>query len=162
VGSLFSGLAMMVLACFAPWMLFKLVHFIGGDVIAAHHQGMHHSVMAAGSTPVNMARSGASKVSGLVAGAGASAGSALGASAVSGVAPVGKSLVNNPVIKSVGGTGPADGGESNPGDGGPRPPQSGPPTPAGSPSPDSAPQQGGPPAGRPSPRPQPASLPAST
>ena len=39
VGTLFSGLAMMVLACFAPWMLFRLVHFVGGDVIAAHHQG---------------------------------------------------------------------------------------------------------------------------
>ncbi|HYS34323.1 MAG TPA: hypothetical protein VEO01_01615, partial [Pseudonocardiaceae bacterium] len=66
VGSLFSGLAMMVVACFAPWMLFKLAHFVRGDVIAAHHQGMTQMVVQAGSTPVNMARSGAAKVGGLV------------------------------------------------------------------------------------------------
>ena len=61
VGALFSGLALMVIACFAPWMLLRLVHFIGGDVIAAHHQGAHQAVLTAGSTPMTMARSGAAK-----------------------------------------------------------------------------------------------------
>jgi len=131
VGALFSGLAMMVLACFAPWMLLKLVHFVGGDVIAAHHQGLHQSVVAAGSTPVAMARSGAAKISGLVPAPGAGApGSHPGSAAASSPVPAsGKSLTNNPVIKPVGdGPPPAAGGQStgpprNP----PQPPTGGPP-----------------------------------
>lgn len=170
VGSLFSGLAMMVLACFAPWMLLKLVHFIGGDVIAAHHQGVTQSVMQAGSTPVNMARSGAAKVGGLVGGGSAAA---AGASAASvgpprhAAAPAGKPLANNPVIKNVGGAGhaPEDGGATGDGpDGGsppppPRPP--GPSSPSGSPGPGPTPPAG-PRLGGPTHRPQPAPLPAST
>ena len=66
VGSLFSGLAMMVLACFAPWMLFKLVHFVGGDVIGAHHHGLQQSVVTAGTTPITMARKGVTTVAGVV------------------------------------------------------------------------------------------------
>jgi hypothetical protein len=56
VGNLFSGLALLVIACFAPWLLFRLVHFVGGDVIAAHHSVIAQSTMQAGSTPVSMAR----------------------------------------------------------------------------------------------------------
>jgi type IV secretion system protein TrbL len=128
VGSLFSGLAMMVVACFAPWMLLRLVHFIGGDVIAAHHQGATQGVLQAGSTPVNLARSGAAKLGGLVgagaaSGAGGAAAGSMGASGRAGV-PVGKALVNNPVIKSIGGAGPAadpaGGGGAGPRGGGPQ------------------------------------------
>lgn len=170
VGALFSGLAMMVVACFAPWMLFKLVHFIGGDVIAAHHHGMATSVVRAGATPVNLARSGAARIGGLVGGGavGAAAAAAGGARAGGGVqgspAPAvgSKPLVNNPVIKPVGGQGPA-GDDGSPGtDGGPTPPAPPPPTQRG-PSganghaPSHGPRQGGPPF-----KPQPAPLPANT
>ena len=62
VGNLFSGLAMLTIACFAPWLLFRLVHFVGGDVMSAHHQAMTQSTIQAGSTPVSLARSGAMKV----------------------------------------------------------------------------------------------------
>jgi type IV secretion system protein TrbL len=164
VGSLFSGLAMMVLACFAPWMLLKLVHFIGGDVIAAHHQGVTQSVAQAGATPVNMARSGAAKLGGLVGG-GSAGGAAL--ATVPGrhaAVPTPKSLANNPVIKNVGGAGPElGGGAAGDGpDGGGPPPHPGPPTPPPSPSgPTPAPPNGPRPAG-PTHRPQPAPLPAST
>lgn len=78
VGALFSGLAMMVLACFAPWMLFRLVHFVGGDVMAAHHQGFQQSVGTAGAKPAAMARSAAGKVAGVVGG-GAAGGASAGA-----------------------------------------------------------------------------------
>jgi type IV secretion system protein TrbL len=169
VGSLFSGLAMMVLACFAPWMLLKLVHFIGGDVMAAHHQGLTASVAQAGSTPVNLVRSGAAKVGGLVGG-GAPSGAA--AAAISGgqpsraTVPTPKSLTNNPVIKNVGGTGPEPGGGATGDgpDGGTPPPQPGPPSPTrpSSPSGPTAAPPDGPRPGSPTHRPQPAPLPAST
>jgi hypothetical protein len=77
VGNLFSGLALLIIACFAPWLLFRLVHFVGGDVMAAHHQAAVGSATQAGSTPISMARSGAMKVAGVV-GAG-SGGAALAA-----------------------------------------------------------------------------------
>jgi type IV secretion system protein TrbL len=73
VGNLFSGLAMLAIACFAPWLLFRLVHFVGGDVMSAHHQALTQSTIQAGSTPVSLARSGATKVASL-AGPGAAGG----------------------------------------------------------------------------------------
>ena len=73
VGNLFSGLALLVIACFAPWLLFRLVHFVGGDVIAAHHSVIAQSTMQAGSTPVSMARHGAVKVASMVGGGSAGA-----------------------------------------------------------------------------------------
>ena len=158
VGTLFSGLALMVLACFAPWMLFRLVHFVGGDVIAAHHQGLHQSVVAAGATPINMAKSGAGKVAGVVGGgsAGAAGGSGSGAATAAGGAGrggvgkgggpgLGGSV--SPLIKPVtGSTPPAAGGEaaaSEPGAPVPPPTTSGPPpqsAAAFSPSPENGPQ----------------------
>jgi type IV secretion system protein TrbL len=143
VGSLFSGLAMLVVACFAPWMLLKLVHFIGGEVIAAHHHGMTQTVVQAGATPLAMARSGAAKVAGLVGGGPTGA-----AAATKPAATGGKAMVNSPVIKNVGGTGPVGGG--GPGDGG-----GGPPSPPTSPGP---PKQPGPRTPGSSSRPQPASV----
>lgn len=137
-GSLFSGLTMLVVACFAPWMLLKLVHFIGGEVAAAHHQGMTQTVVQAGATPISMARSGAAKVSGLVGGGPAGA-----VAAAQTVAPSGKPMVNSPVIKNVGGSGPVDGGGSGGGGSGPSssPTSPGSPTPSGPPpGPRSAPQ----------------------
>lgn len=74
VGNLFSGLALLVIACFAPWLLFRLVHFVGGDMIAAHHSVIAQSAMQAGSAPVSMARRGAMTVSSLVGGGSAAAG----------------------------------------------------------------------------------------
>lgn len=146
VGSLFSGLAMLVVACFAPWMLLKLVHFIGGEVAAAHHQGMTQTVVQAGATPISMARTGAAKVAGVVGGgpAGAVAATQSGASA-------GKSMVSSPVIKNVGRAGAVGGGGSADGAGGPASPPTSPdpPTPHGRATPG------------PSSRPQPASAPVS-
>ena len=86
VGNLFSGLAMLVIACFAPWLLFRLVHFVGGDIMTAHHQAMTQSTLQAGATPLSMARGGAMKVASLVGDgpAGASgAGLAVGAAGAS-------------------------------------------------------------------------------
>jgi type IV secretion system protein TrbL len=157
VGNLFSGLAMMVLACFAPSMLFRLVHFIGGDVISAHHHGVTSSVVQAGSTPVNLARSAAMPASGRVATSAAASGSSTapvrGASTVTSGRPVnmplGKSLVNNPVIKNPPGSGPTAGGGHGPDGDGPRPPRPSPPP-------------TGPPSAPPGPKPQPASIPLRT
>jgi hypothetical protein len=159
VGALFSGLAMMVIACFAPWMLFKLVHFIGGDVLAAHHHGFHQSVMAAGATPVAMARTTATRVAGVVGGggAGASVGTAAGPATASSpptVVPTPKSLANNPVIKGFGGADPA-GGATGPSNDGPTthdPPAARPPDPP----PPATPRPDGP-----RPRPQPAPMPST-
>lgn len=158
VGSLFSGLALMVIACFAPWMLLKLVHFIGGDVVSAHHQGIQQGVTTAGATPVRMAKTGAMKVGAVVGGgtAGAAASGVYGRTATVGAAGSGRApappspgrvpnkvLSNNPVIKGTHG-GSSDGGQS-PTSG---PPGSGPAGPSGPPS--------GPPT-----RPQPALLPVN-
>ena len=157
VGSLFSGLAMLVIACFAPWMLLKLVHFIGGEVVAAHHQGITQTVVQAGATPVAMARTGAAKVAGLVGGGPAGAAAVPGTASTSAKAGEAKALVNSPVIKSAGGSGPVGGGPG--GGGGPAPSKPGPPSPPGPPTPPTPP--GAQPPGS-APRPQPASLPAST
>jgi DNA processing protein len=145
VGNLFTGLAMLLLACFAPAMLFRLVHYLGGDLIAAHHHSLTTSVARAGATPVAMARTAAVRIGGLTtpattAAAAASGVTAPGASAAtrpspSGAAvnvpgaatglPEGKSLTNNPVIKNPGGdTGPATGSTAPPT--GPSGPPSGP------------------------------------
>jgi type IV secretion system protein TrbL len=83
VGNLFSGLAMLAIACFAPWLLFRLVHFVGGDVMSTHHQAIAQSTMQAGSTPVSLARSGAMKVAS-VAGGGSAGSAAAGKAAVGG------------------------------------------------------------------------------
>ena len=159
VGALFSGLALMVIACFAPWMLFKLVHFIGGDVVAAHHSSLNQTVMAAGATPMAMARTAATRVAGVVGGgaggtsAAASGGAAASTASAPTLVPVAKSLANNPVIKGFGGAGPADGdGPATPG--GPKPPDPPGPHPA---DPPSGPRPGGPP-----PRPQPAPMPTGS
>lgn len=66
VGSLFSGLAMLVIACFAPWLLFRLIHFVGGDIMAAHHHGITQATLHAGATPVTMATRTAMTVAGVV------------------------------------------------------------------------------------------------
>jgi hypothetical protein len=86
VGNLFSGLAMLAIACFAPWLLFRLVHFVGGDVMSAHHQSLSQSTIQAGSTPVSLARSGATKVASL-AGAGMAGGGGARLASGSGASP---------------------------------------------------------------------------
>ncbi len=170
VGSLFSGLAMMVLACFAPWMLLKLVHFIGGDVMAAHHQGVHQAVLTAGSNSVSLARTAATKVAGVVGGStavgGGAASTAVTASSTAASRPAspGKSLTNNPVVKDLGSPGTGDAGGSVPNGNPPKP--GGPSGPGGPDRPASAtgPQRFGPekpgprgPALRPQPAPSPSS-----
>jgi hypothetical protein len=142
VGNLFTGLAMLMLACFAPAMLFRLVHYLGGDLIAAHHHSLTTSVARAGATPVAMARTAAVRIGGLTTPAttaAATAGvTAPGASAATRPSPSGaavnvpggatglpsaKALTNNPVIKNPGEAGPATGSA---------PPPTGPAGPAGS------------------------------
>jgi hypothetical protein len=97
VGNLFSGLAMLVIACFAPWLLFRLVHFVGGDVMAAHHHSVAQSTTQAGSNALAMARTGAANLPGLIDGAagsrprigGAGAGTVGASSTVSAGMPTG-------------------------------------------------------------------------
>lgn len=84
VGNLFSGLALLVIACFAPWLLFRLVHFVGGDVMAAHHQSLAQSTLQAGSTPTSLARNGAMRVASIAASAGARGGTSAGGGAAGG------------------------------------------------------------------------------
>jgi hypothetical protein len=84
VGNLFSGLAMLAIACFAPWLLFRLVHFVGGDVMSAHHQTMTQSTVQAGSTPASLARSGAMKVAAVTGGGTAASTARLGVASGSG------------------------------------------------------------------------------
>jgi hypothetical protein len=60
-----TGLLLLVLACFAPWLVFKLVHFVGGDILTAHHAGTVRDVKAAATAPmtaVTGARAAATKV----------------------------------------------------------------------------------------------------
>jgi hypothetical protein len=50
LSNLMTGLLLLILASFSPWMVFKLVHFVGGDLAAAHHSAMVSDTrMAAGS-----------------------------------------------------------------------------------------------------------------
>lgn len=84
VGNLFSGLALLVIACFAPWLLFRLVHFVGGDVMAAHHQSLAQSTLQAGSTPTSLARNGAMRVASIATSGGAIGGTAAGGGAAGG------------------------------------------------------------------------------
>lgn len=154
VGSLFSGLAMLVVACFAPWMLLKLVSFIGGEVIAAHHHGMTQTVVQAGATPIALARTGAAKMAGLVGGAPVAAAATAAPAQPAPATAQSKSLINNPVIKNVGGTGPVGGGPTGGDDG---PPPSPPPQPPGPATPPPGPREPGQPF-----RPQPASVPVTS
>jgi hypothetical protein len=50
LSNLMTGLLLLVLACFSPWMVFKMVHYVGGDLIAAHHSGMVSDTKAAAGT----------------------------------------------------------------------------------------------------------------
>jgi type IV secretion system protein TrbL len=81
VGNLFSGLALLVIACFAPWLLFRLVHFVGGDVMSAHHQSLAQSTVQAGSTPTSLARNGAMRIASIAAPSGATGGARAGSGA---------------------------------------------------------------------------------
>jgi hypothetical protein len=142
VGNLFTGLAMLLLACFAPATLFRLVHYLGGDLIAAHHHSLTTSVAHAGATPIAMARTAAVRINGLTTPGATTAPTAATQTAgtstatrtdpspavnVPGAAtglPPAKSLTNNPIIKNSGGeAGPATGSSASP--------PTGPPGPAG-------------------------------
>lgn len=52
LSNLMTGLLLLVMACFAPWLVFKLVHYIGGDIVAAHHAEMISDAKTAGGTAV--------------------------------------------------------------------------------------------------------------
>lgn len=93
LSNLMTGLLLLVMACFAPWMVFKLVHFVGGDIAAAHHSAMVSDSKAAASTaaaPVAAMRGSAQKVfaSSRSGGAGAGAGAGVSAAPAAASAPV--------------------------------------------------------------------------
>ena len=52
LSNLMTGMLLLVMACFAPWLVFKLVHYVGGDIAAAHHSGMMSDAKAAAGTAV--------------------------------------------------------------------------------------------------------------
>jgi type IV secretion system protein TrbL len=47
LSNLLTGLLLLLLASFAPIMVLKLVHYIGGDIAAAHHSSVKSDVRAA-------------------------------------------------------------------------------------------------------------------
>lgn len=57
LSNLMTGLLLLILASFSPWLVFKLVHYIGGDMAAAHHMGAISDTRAAvGSTAAMASR----------------------------------------------------------------------------------------------------------
>jgi hypothetical protein len=47
LSNLMTGLLLLILASFSPWMVFKLVHFVAGDLAAAHHMSAVSDTRAA-------------------------------------------------------------------------------------------------------------------
>jgi hypothetical protein len=97
LSNLMTGLLLLMLASFSPWMVFKLVHFVGGDIAAAHHSALMSDTKVAAGSAVAMtaqAKGSAQKVfasrGGTTAAAGsAAAGSAAGGSTAFSAGPVG-------------------------------------------------------------------------
>ena len=58
LSGIMTGLLLLVLACFAPWLVFKLVHFVGGDILTAHHAGTVRDVKAAAGTATGVVSGG--------------------------------------------------------------------------------------------------------
>ena len=54
LSTLMTGLLLLLMACFAPWMLLKLVHFVGGDIAAAHQTAMVADARSAVHTAVGV------------------------------------------------------------------------------------------------------------
>lgn len=54
LSNLMTGLLLLVLASFSPWMVFKLVHFVGGDIAAAHHSAIASDTRAAAGSAMAM------------------------------------------------------------------------------------------------------------
>jgi type IV secretion system protein TrbL len=52
LSNLMTGLLLLILASFSPWMVFKLVHFVGGDLVGAHHAAMVSDTRTAASSAV--------------------------------------------------------------------------------------------------------------
>lgn len=125
-----SGVLILAVAGFAPWMALKLVHFVGEHAEGLHHQGT--MAMAGGQQAVGAAQKYGTKLTtlaatgGVAAGAGAAAGSA-GSGARGGVAAGVGATVDGP---DLGGRGPGSPGGA--GGGAPRSPAGGGPGPDGS------------------------------
>ena len=64
LSDLVTGILLLFLAGFSPWMVFKLVHYIGGDVAAAHHSSMVGDSRIAFGAMSTRARGSAQKVFG--------------------------------------------------------------------------------------------------
>jgi hypothetical protein len=54
LSNLMTGLLLLILASFSPWMVFKLVHFVGGDLAAAHHSSVASDTRAAAGSAMAM------------------------------------------------------------------------------------------------------------
>jgi type IV secretion system protein TrbL len=86
LSDLITGILLLLLASFTPWTIHRLVHFIGGDIIAAHQSSMASDARAAktaAAAPARQFKGAAQKVlartGGAAAGANASSPAAAGA-----------------------------------------------------------------------------------
>ncbi len=91
LSNLLTGLLLLILASFSPWMVFKLVHFIGGDLAAAHHSSVASDTRAAAGSMTAMGARAKGSAQKLFAGRSGAA-SGAGAAAAGGPTPVGAAV----------------------------------------------------------------------